>query len=419
MSRIRRQIYTKTKKGDFVANGLYDLITVGGGLGGSALAKVMAERGARVLVLEREQHFKDRIRGELMLPWGVAEARVLGIYELLRDACGHEVPWFDTYLGPMQTGHRDLLTTTPQQAPVLTFYHPTMQEVLLQAAADAGAEVRRGATVREVQPGTTPTVITEQDGHVQEIPARLIIGADGRSSLVRKWAGFAVQRDPERIFIAATLFEDMQIAPDTIPMIHHPSLGRMTIVVPQGQGRVRVYFCYHKDTNLDRLQGTEHIPRFIEESVKAGTVAEWYRGARATGPLATFDGADTWVPHPYRDGVALMGDAAASNDPSLGQGISLTLRDVRVLRDHLCTSADWSAAGHAYANEHDRHYGAIHTAGNWFNELFLEPGRKAEARRARAFPLIAQDPTRIPQHIFIGPDLPLDETVRRRFFGEE
>ncbi len=51
--------------------GTYDIITVGGGLGGSALAKVMAEHGARVLVLEREQQFKDRIRGELMLPWGV------------------------------------------------------------------------------------------------------------------------------------------------------------------------------------------------------------------------------------------------------------------------------------------------------------------------------------------------------------
>src|SRR5438093_682427 len=39
----------------------YDIITVGGGLAGSALAKAMAERGARVLVVERETHFKDRV----------------------------------------------------------------------------------------------------------------------------------------------------------------------------------------------------------------------------------------------------------------------------------------------------------------------------------------------------------------------
>jgi 2-polyprenyl-6-methoxyphenol hydroxylase-like FAD-dependent oxidoreductase len=379
----------------------------------------MADHGARVLVLEREPQFKDRIRGELLLPWGGAEARALGIYELLRDTCGHEVPWFDTYLGAMPTGHNNLPAITPQQAPSLTFYHPTMQEVLLQAATNAGAEVRRGATVREVRPGTTPMVVVEQNGQIQEIPAWLIVGADGRSSLVRKWAGFTVQRDPDRILIAATLFENMQIAQDTIPMFHHPSIGRMTILVPQGHGRVRVYFCYHKDTNLNRLQGADDIARFIEESIKAGAVAEWYSGARATGPLATFDGADTWVPHPYRDGIALLGDAAASNDPSLGQGTCLTLRDVRVLRDKLCTFEDWNIAGHAYAEEHDRHYGVMHNVGNWFNDLFLVPGPEAEACRARAFPLLAQDPTRFLSHIFIGPDLPLNETVRRRFFGEE
>ena len=398
---------------------MYDIITVGGGLGGSALARAMAQQGARVLVLERELQFKDRIRGELLLPWGVAEAQALGIYELLRDSCGQEVPWFDTYLGRMQTGHNNLPALTPQRAATLTFYHPAMQEVLLQAAADAGADVSRGITVREVTPGSPPTVVAEQDGQLRTVPARFIIGADGRSSLVRKSAGFAVQRDPDRIYIAACLFEGMRIARDTIPMFHNPTLGRMVILVPQRHGRTRAYFCYHKDTKLDRFQGPEHDERLIEESAKAGADAAWYRGARAMGPLATFEGADTWAPHPYRDGVALIGDAAAANDPSLGQGTSLTLRDVRVLHDKLCASNDWERAGHAYAEEHDRHYGVMHTVGNWFNDLFLEPGAEAETCRTRAFPLLAQDPTRFLSHIFIGPDLPINETVRRRFFGEE
>ena len=82
-----------------MASGRYDIITVDGGLGGSSLAKAMAARGARVLVLEREQRFKDRVRGEWMAPWGVAEVRELGIYELLRDTC-EELPWFDRYAGP-------------------------------------------------------------------------------------------------------------------------------------------------------------------------------------------------------------------------------------------------------------------------------------------------------------------------------
>ena len=48
----------------------YDLIVVGGGLGGSSLAASVAKHGARVLLLEREQQFKDRVRGECVMPWG-------------------------------------------------------------------------------------------------------------------------------------------------------------------------------------------------------------------------------------------------------------------------------------------------------------------------------------------------------------
>jgi 2-polyprenyl-6-methoxyphenol hydroxylase-like FAD-dependent oxidoreductase len=66
----------------------YDLITVGGGIGGAALAGALAERGARVLVLERETQFKDRVRGEGLVPWGVEEARRLGLYPILRDQGG-------------------------------------------------------------------------------------------------------------------------------------------------------------------------------------------------------------------------------------------------------------------------------------------------------------------------------------------
>jgi flavin-dependent dehydrogenase len=61
----------------------YNVITVGGGLAGSALAKVMAEAGWRVLVLEQEQQLRDRVRGEVLLPWGVSEARTLNLEALI------------------------------------------------------------------------------------------------------------------------------------------------------------------------------------------------------------------------------------------------------------------------------------------------------------------------------------------------
>jgi flavin-dependent dehydrogenase len=71
----------------------YDVITVGGGLGGSALAKVLAEHGTRVLVVEREVQFKDRVRGEWMAPWGAAEAVKLGIYNVLLEHGAFDKPY--------------------------------------------------------------------------------------------------------------------------------------------------------------------------------------------------------------------------------------------------------------------------------------------------------------------------------------
>lgn len=402
-----------------MTSGTYDIITVGGGLGGATLAKAMAEHGARVLVLEREKQFKDRVRGEFMAPWGVAEARALGIDQLLRGSCAHELPYTQIQIGSVPSERRDLRTTTLQGVAVLSVYHPAMQEVLLQAAADAGAEVRRGATARDIKMDSIPTVLVEQDGHMEEVRTRLVVGADGRGSLVRKWTGFAVQQDPERLLLSGVLLENLPTPQaDTFYYIFNPTIGQGVPLVPEGNGRVRAYLVTTKATS-PRLQGEADLPRFIEESIRSGAPVEWYAGGQMAGPLATFDCADTWVDHPYREGIVLIGDAAAASDPSWGQGLSLTLRDVRVLRDHLLANKDWDAAGHAYAKDHDWHYGVIHRVNNWQTQMFLAIGPEAEALRAHALPLLVQDESRVPDHVNSGPDLPADEVVRRRFFGEE
>jgi 2-polyprenyl-6-methoxyphenol hydroxylase-like FAD-dependent oxidoreductase len=99
----------------------YDVITIGGGLAGAALAKRLAEHG--VDVFEREVAFRDRVRGEQMHCWGVAEARTLGLYELLLETCGHEVRyWSDQLVGFSEFGRRDLVKTSPHHAGSLNFH---------------------------------------------------------------------------------------------------------------------------------------------------------------------------------------------------------------------------------------------------------------------------------------------------------
>jgi 2-polyprenyl-6-methoxyphenol hydroxylase-like FAD-dependent oxidoreductase len=393
----------------------YDLVIVGGGLGGAALAFAMARHGSRVLVVERETAFKDRVRGEGMTPWGVAEARALRIYEGLREACGLEIRQWDARIGPMRV-ERDLVETTPQQAPVLDFSHPHMQEVLLGMAAGAGAEVRRGAHVTAVIAGEVPRVGIEHEGVTTEVSTRMVVGADGRGSRVRGWAGFAVHKDPPRLLIGGVLLEGTRVPTDRMSLFQ--SIGRTAIFYPQRHDRVRAYAVYHRDLLATRLQGEGDLPRFFEIATLAGAPEPWLAGSRAVGPLATFEGADAWAEHPYRQGVALVGDAAATSDPSWGQGLSLTLRDVRTLRDALLRSDDWDVAGHAYAAEHDGYYQTLHAVEDWQTRLFMEVDAAADARRQRALPLLMEDGSRMPDVLLSGPERPLGEEDRIRFIGE-
>ena len=398
----------------------FDVVTVGGGMGASALTIAMARSGARVLVLEKETKFRDRVRGEAVAPWGVAEARELGIADLLVRTCAKEVPFMEMGFGP-----RNLTETTPQKEPFLTYCHPEMQEVLLAEAERAGAEVRRGVTVEGVETrggGEEQATVMVRSGEserpVERIATRLVVGVDGRSSAVRKWAGFAVEKLPLEFQFAGVQLTGVRSREDVVTFIFHAELGMVIATVPQAKGRWRAYLGY--PTGKIELQGPDKLKTFAAESARVvPALAEAYACAECTGPLAAFDVSESWVRHPYRDGVALLGDAAATSDPTFGQGMPTALRSARVLRDALLRNGDWDQAGDEYAREHDRYFQNMHKVCGWLRTLFQDPSAEASTLRQKALPKIAEDLMRVPDHLASGPDLPTDEGVRARLFGED
>jgi choline dehydrogenase-like flavoprotein len=66
-----------------------DVVIVGGGIGGSALATVLAREGIAAAIIEKSTVHVDQVRGEWIAPWGVAETQRLGLYDLLLEAGGH------------------------------------------------------------------------------------------------------------------------------------------------------------------------------------------------------------------------------------------------------------------------------------------------------------------------------------------
>ena len=396
-----------------------DAIVVGGGLGGSTLAGALAARGHGVLILERETAFKDRVRGENMLPWGVAAARRLGIADDLVAGGAHQPPWWTTYAFGAVDRRRDLRQTTPHGNASLNMFHPDLQETMLARATAAGAEARRGATVIGVdaRSGLAPSVTFEHDGKRETVSARVVIGADGRTSQVRGWGGFEVRRNPDLLMIAGTLLQGTSVPDDAVHLCFGPGIA--TLFAPLGGSRARAYFIYPGAAGRKALSGPKKIDEFIRLCQTAGAPAAWFEGAEVVGPLAEFDGADRWVEKPAKNGVALIGDAAASTDPSWGSGLALTVTDAEHLANGLCSTPDWDRALDQYAAEHDEYYGALHRILRWMTELVWTPGPEADARRARVFPRMRADPAGFPDMVGLGPFGPSDEQARRLVLGLE
>ena len=305
-----------------------DVAIVGGGIAGASLASALARGGLGVTVLEATTEFPDRVRGESMQAWGVAEARELGAEEVLLAAGAHVAKQWNQYaegVGELLPLPMDMMV--PGIPGSLNLRHPDACQALLDDAAAAGATVLRGVThVELTREGASSTVAYEVDGQGQALQTALVVGADGRNSTVRKQVGITLEHQDATTHIAGLLLDGLDGVPDEFDAVVSDS-DRFTLLFHQGNGRARAYLCVG-DSAQKAFAGPDGTRRFLErwndsaypwgKDVAAGTPA---------GPCSTYPGDDTWTAEPFADGVLLIGDAAGHNDPIIGQGLSIAMRD--------------------------------------------------------------------------------------------
>jgi 2-polyprenyl-6-methoxyphenol hydroxylase-like FAD-dependent oxidoreductase len=368
-----------------------------------------------VLVLEREQHFRDRIRGEAVHVWGTVETRAVGIHELLLDRCAHELGTYIRYEDGGVVSSRDLIETTSARSKELTFFHPEMQATLVDCARASGAEVWQGARATRVLPGDTPQVVFQLDGADRQVAARLVVAADGRHSSVRTWSGFEVRHDPDNLVITGVLVSCLPADETAFHHFSRPGAAWNMQFIPVGQQRYRAYFVSGDRRRHPRIGGKSGASHLLAYARDSGVPPGWLETMRLDGPLASFEGASCWVDRPYRDGVALIGDAAAAAEPCFGNGQSLALRDVRVLNQYLMTDPDWDSAARRYAATHDEYFHSLNRLEHWYAEAWysVDPEKQHVRDQATA----AQKRGYAPDNIGRGPDQPADDEARMRFLG--
>ena len=406
----------------------FDIAIVGCGIGGGALATVLARAGVSVLVLEKSTVYRDHVRGEWMAPWGVVELKTLGLYDTVRAAGGHHLSrhWScDEDVAPEEAVATalDLTTLIPDIGGPLCIGHPQLCQLLIETAAAAGATVRRGVPDVRITLGHSPAIVYQHEQAEHRVTCRLIVGADGRGSQVRRDTGLELHRDPTHHLFAGMLVEGADGWPADTQAIGAENDVHF-LAFPQGGGRVRLYLGYSSDQPR-RLAGAQGPQAFLAAfRLHSVPGSEHLANARPAGPCNSYPNEDSWTDRPYADGVVLIGDAAGSNDPIIGQGLSITLRDVRQLRDALLGTRDWSGALFAsYATERAERMRRLRFTASLISTLENEFGPAGRERRRRARARQMEDPSLLLPLMaaFIGPENIPAETfaaqTRERLFG--
>ncbi len=400
-----------------------DVVIVGGGIAGASLAVALARAGVTVEVLEATERFHDRVRGESMMPWGVAEAAELGVAELLLAAGAHLAPVWRRYSeGEPEAREIPVGLLVAGVGGTLNLSHPVACQALLDAAVVAGAQVRRGVrrvVVTAGVGGSGPVVAADlgPGGGRRESRPALVVGADGRASGVRAAAGIRLESAETTDFVAGLLLEgvaspdggdagpDGGDAPADLMAEHARGLCLLT---HQGGGRARAYHVVPPALRT-RYAGPGGPERFIADLAGAGVdeLAAAVAAARPAGPCAAFAGTDTWTDTPYADGVVLVGDAAGHSDPAIGCGLSIALRDVRLVRDLVLAGARAAADFAPYGEERRERMRRLRLIARLVITAAVEPAANRAARRKLLGDAMATfDPAIFPVMLamFTGPE---------------
>jgi flavin-dependent dehydrogenase len=307
----------------------YDAIVVGARCAGSPTAMLLARRGYRVLLVDKAKFPSDTMSTHLIHPPGVAALKRWELLERLEATGCPPITKYSYDFGPVA------ISGSPAPADgVPKAYCPrriVLDELLVEAAVEAGVELREGFNVDEVL--VEDGDVTGVRGHTKAGEpvterAPVVVGADGKHSRVAK----TVQPDQynEQPTLEASYyaywsglpmdgFEVYIRAEDGTGWGVLPTHDDLTCIV---MGWRRSEFdTVRKDVEANYMKALELVPEF----------AERVRGAqRETRFVGTGD-LPNYFRKPYGPGWVLVGDAGYHKDPITAWGISDAFRDAEAV----------------------------------------------------------------------------------------
>jgi flavin-dependent dehydrogenase len=320
------------------SNDDFDVVVIGGGPGGSATAGLLAQRGHRVLVLEREKFPRYHI-GESLITGCLPALEELGLRERL-DRMGFTKKYGGTLLWGKSQGTWDFrFTESSNYEYSYQVRRADFDAVLLTRARELGASVIEEATVKEpVIDGDRVVGVTytqKGDPEKRTATCRLVVDASGQSHILARRFDLVEWHDDLRNIAVWTYFQGCKRYGGTRAgdIVTENRPDGWFWFIPLSDNTVSVGYVTPIDTyqrsglSLEELHATqlaqaEEVRSLTADAFRVSgyrTIKDWsYTCKRFYGP-----------------GWALVGDAAAFIDPLLSTGVTLAMRGAHGLADNV------------------------------------------------------------------------------------
>jgi 2-polyprenyl-6-methoxyphenol hydroxylase-like FAD-dependent oxidoreductase len=309
------------------------VVITGAGPSGAALALLLVRRGISVTLVEAAADFQRVFRGEGLMPSGLDALEQMGLVAILEKIPHRSINAWEFILGGKQLFQVKEPIENNSPPCTLVSQPPFLEALIAEAQTYAEFELIRGIPVKDLLQ-INNRVVGVKLGDGREISADIVIGADGRNSIVRQRAGLHLERQPKDIDILwFKLAASSRFASDNI--FYAISNGDKGFGLFHGAEEAKLHLAWtvYPDDNNNRepsewaevfaslspswigehiCQHAETIERPIKLSVVVGRCPRW-----------------------YAPGVLVIGDAAHPMSPIRAQGINVALRDVIVTANHL------------------------------------------------------------------------------------
>ena len=311
----------------------YDAIVIGARCAGAPTAMLLARSGLRVLLVDRAAFPSDHaLSTHLIWPSGAAHLAAWGLLDRVRDS---GCPPLSTYSLDIEDVHlqgrpfdehgRHLDAWAPRRI--------VLDQILVDAAVRSGVELRERTTLvavgttSAVASGITLVTLRAPGGRTYDVAARLVIGADGRSSAVARLveAPMVEERPP----LQGGVFGYWRDVPIEGVAVNSRN-GRTTYAWPTNGGLTLVGL----NVPVPEFQAVHSEPqRHLFEALDRvdAPYASAVRSAPRVGRWVGLAGISTFYRRSHGPGWTLVGDAGYSLDPCSAQGISDAFRDADAL----------------------------------------------------------------------------------------